>query len=357
MTVENLHAEHKVTGGKLVVADVETDGTAITGATISGDFFLEPEEAFFDIAPALVGASVRADSAELVRRLDAALAAHGSGLQMHGFTTADIATVVRRAVTKAANFSDFDWEVIHGPVLPSRINVALDEVLLTEVDAGRRRPTLRFWEWEDRATVIGSFQSYVNELRPEGVEKYGVDVIRRISGGGAMFMEGGNCVTYSMYVPDTIIAGLDYAESYSFLDRWVIAALGDLGVNAWYVPINDITSSDGKIGGAAQRRLTSGTLLHHATMSYDIDADRMVEVLRIGEAKISDKGVRSAKKRVDPLRRQTGADRQEIIATMIGTFAARYGAARGEVSTAELARAEELVAAKFGTEAWTHRVP
>ena len=50
MTVENLHAEHKVTGGKLVVADVETDGTAITGATISGDFFLEPEEAFFDLS-------------------------------------------------------------------------------------------------------------------------------------------------------------------------------------------------------------------------------------------------------------------------------------------------------------------
>ena len=357
MTVEHLHAEHKVTGGKLVVADVETDGSTITGVTISGDFFLEPEEAYFDLAPSLVGASVRDDSASIVRRLDAALERYGSGLHMHGFSTADIATVVRRALTKATNFSDFDWEVVHGPVLPSRMNVALDEVLLTEVDAGRRRPTLRFWEWEDRATVIGSFQSYVNELRPEGVTEHGVDVIRRISGGGAMFMEGGNCVTYSMYVPDSIIAGLDYAESYAFLDRWVIAALGDLGVNAWYVPINDITSTDGKIGGAAQRRLTSGTLLHHATLSYDIDADTMVEVLRIGEAKISDKGVRSAKKRVDPLRRQTGASRQEIIGTMIDTFTARYGAATGALTEEELARAEELVASKFGTEAWTHRVP
>lgn len=105
-------------------------------------------------------------------------------------------------------------------------------MLLTEVDAGNRQPTLRFWEWEDKATVIGSFQSYVNELRPEGVERHGIDVVRRISGGGAMFMEGGNCVTYSMYVPDTLIAGLDYAESYAFLDRWVIAALAKEGVDA-----------------------------------------------------------------------------------------------------------------------------
>ncbi len=351
------HAEHKVTGGKLVVADVATDGRAVTDAKISGDFFLEPEDAFFEIAPALVGASIAETSAELVRRLDEALSPFGDTLQMHGFTTSDIATVVRRAVSRASDFSDFDWQIIHGPTLPTRMNVALDEVLLKEVDAGRRQPTLRIWEWDDKATVIGSFQSYANEIRHEGVEKHGIDVVRRISGGGAMFMEGGNCITYSLYVPDSLIAGLDYAESYAFLDRWVIAALSEQGVDAWYVPINDITSSDGKIGGAAQRRLTSGTVLHHVTMSYDIDADKMVEVLRIGEAKISDKGVRSAKKRVDPLRRQTGSSREEIIATMIDTFTARYGATAGEITADEFAKAEALVAAKFGMETWTMRVP
>ena len=355
--MSSFHAEHKVIGGKLVVADIDTDGQTITAAKISGDFFLEPEDAYFSIGPALTGAPVSATRDELIARLDAALAEFGESLQLHGFSTGDIATVVRRALSQAANFTDFDWKVIHGPVLPSRVNVALDEVLLTEVDAGNRQPTLRFWEWEDKATVIGSFQSYVNELRPEGVERHGIDVVRRISGGGAMFMEGGNCVTYSMYVPDTLIAGLDYAESYAFLDRWVIAALAREGVDAWYQPINDITSTGGKIGGAAQRRLTSGTVLHHATMSYDIDADKMVEVLRIGEAKMSDKGVRSAKKRVDPLRRQTGSSREHIIETMIETFTSMYGAERDTVTEAELARAEELVQTKFGTEKWTHRVP
>lgn len=354
---QRFHAEYKVIGGKLVVADVETDGRTITGVKISGDFFLEPEEAYFDLAPALVGAPVSADNAALRARVDEALAGYGPALAMHGFSSADIATVVRRALGSAANFTDFEWQLIRPMVLPTEMNVALDEVLLTEVAEGRRRPTLRFWEWEDTATVIGAFQSFVNELRPEGIEKHGVKVVRRISGGGAMFMEGGNCITYSMFVPPALVAGLDYEESYVFLDQWVLAALGSLGVEAFYKPINDISSTGGKIGGAAQKRLGDGTLLHHATMSYDIDADKMVEVLRIGEAKISDKGVASAKKRVDPLRSQTGEAREAIIDVMAQTFTSRYGAHEDTYTEAELEQARTLVAEKFGTEKWTHRVP
>ena len=350
------HAEIKVPGGKLVVADVTTDAERITAATISGDFFLEPEEAFESLAPALVGASVHEDGAALTARLDAALAPFGQELHLHGFSIADVALTVRRAVTEAQDFSDFSWEILRPGTLPTALNVALDQHLLEQVQAGRRGPTLRFWDWEDKATVIGSYQSYANELHPEGVAEHGIDVVRRISGGGAMFMEGGNCVTYSLYAPDSLVAGLSYEQSYAFLDQWVLQALGELGVQAWYKPINDITSTGGKIGGAAQKRVP-GAILHHVTMSYDIDADKMMEVLRVGQAKISDKGIRSAKKRVDPLRRQTGESREGIIAAMTRVFRARTGAADGQLSQEELDAGRRLVEEKFGTEEWTHRVP
>ncbi|MCU1573922.1 MAG: biotin/lipoate protein ligase, partial [Micrococcaceae bacterium] len=91
--------------------------------------------------------------------------------------------------------------------------------------------------------------------------------------------------------------------------------------------------------------------------SYDIDADKMVQVLRIGKEKLSDKGTRSAKKRVDPLRRQTGVPRADILARMQETFAGRYGARTGSLTAAELAAAEERVRTKFGTPAWLNRVP
>src|SRR3546814_1660442 len=90
------------------------------------------------------------------------------------------------------------------------------------------------------------------------------------------------------------------------------------------LPLNDITSSAGKIAGAAQTR-RRGAVLHHVTMAYDIDAVRMLEVLRIGREKLSDKGTTSAVKRVDPLRSQTGLAREAVIEHMVETFRARHG--------------------------------
>ncbi|WP_087117394.1 lipoate--protein ligase family protein [Corynebacterium urinipleomorphum] len=349
------HFEVKVAGGKLVVADLTDDGSTVTSAQISGDFFLEPEEAYDAINGALVGASVTESAEELQQRIDDALSPLPA-VSLHGFSTRDVANAARRALLDAKDLTDYDWTVIHSPVLPTPVNVALDQYLLEEVAAGRKGPILRFWEWEDKAVVFGSYQSFQNELDPEGIEKHDIVPVRRISGGGAMFMEGGNCVTYSMYLPDDIVAGLSYVDSYQYLDTWVLAGLQSLGVNAWYVPINDITSDGGKIGGAAQKRVP-GAVLHHTTMSYDINADKMMEVLRVGKVKLADKGVRSAKKRVDPLRRQTGVPRQEVIETLMNTFTSRYPAEVGELSDADIAAAEKLVEEKFGTEAWTHRVP
>lgn len=172
-----------------------------------------------------------------------------------------------------------------------------------------------------------------------------------------MFMEADNCVTYSMHVPSSLVDGLETAETYPFLDEWTMDALARLGVQAFYQPLNDIATDQGKIGGAAQKRVGTAGLLHHVTMSYDIDADKMLEVLRIGREKLRGKGVASAKKRVDPLRRQTGVSRAKIWETMMTTFQERYGARRVELEEATREEAEQLARTKFTTPEWTARVP
>jgi lipoate-protein ligase A len=192
---------------------------------------------------------------------------------------------------------------------------------------------------------------------PEGAERHGFDVVRRISGGGAMLMAANSIVTYSLYVPASLVAGLTFADSYAFLDDWVLQALRSLGIEATYQPLNDIASPQGKIGGAAQKRLANGGVLHHATLSYDMDGRMMTEVLRIGREKLSDKGTTSAAKRVDPLRRQTGLPREAIIERFKETFAKLYGAVPGSITEEEYAEAEALVESKFATDAWLRRVP
>ncbi|MFJ3956621.1 biotin/lipoate A/B protein ligase family protein [Arthrobacter sp. NPDC090010] len=347
------HGEFKVPGGKLVVADLQTAGGVLEKVSISGDFFLEPDEALDAINSALLGAPTDAASAVLAARIRDALPVN---TQLFGITPEGVATAVRRALGLASTWWDHEWEVIPPTVLPTEVNVALDEVLTRAVGDGRR-PALRFWDWEETAVVIGSFQSYRNELNPEGVARHQVNVVRRISGGGAMFMEGGNCITYSLYLPQSLVDGQSFEASYAFLDSWVLEALAKVGVTARYVPLNDIATDQGKIGGAAQKRLANGGMLHHVTMSYDIDADKMVEVLRIGQEKLSDKGTRSAKKRVDPLKRQAGLDRLAIIEVMMEVFQERYSAVRSTVDDTELAAARELAATKFATPEWLHRVP
>src|SRR5699024_3366015 len=79
--------------------------------------------------------------------------------------------------------------------------------------------------------------------------------------------------------------------------------------------------------------------------------------LRIGKEKLSDKGTRSADKRVDPMRSQTGLAREQIIDGFLEYFRARYDTVDSTYTEAELARARELVETKFGTEEWTARVP
>src|SRR5690606_41338491 len=105
------------------------------------------------------------------------------------------------------------------------------------------------------------------------------------------------------------------------------------------------------------KRLGNGGVLHHVTMSYDMDGERMIEVLRIGREKISDKGIPSAAKRVDPLKSQTGKSRAEIIDVMKDTFRELYGAVDGELRSEELAAAEELARTKFSDPDWIYRVP
>lgn len=349
-----MRGEYKVPGGKLVAVDVEADAGVLTRVALSGDFFLEPDDALEQINAALVGLPSKSSVADIAQAITDRLSPQ---VQLIGFTPEAVGIAVRRALGHAIDWADLSFDVIPPVTMDPRMHVALDEVLAAELARGEAAPSLRIWEWDQPLVVIGSFQSYRNEIDEEARERHGINVVRRITGGGAMFMEPGNCITYSLVVPGSLVEGLSFERSYEFLDQWVMGALAELGVNARYVPLNDIASEHGKIAGAAQRRLTGGVVLHHVTMAYDIDADKMLQVLRIGREKLSDKGTKSANKRVDPLRSQTQLPRERIIESFLAHFEGRYRTRRRDYTPAELAAAQELVDTKFSSKEWTRRIP
>ncbi len=255
-----------------------------------------------------------------------------------------------------ARWSRYDWRLLPATPLDPVIQTALDETLTLAVGRGNREPTLRFWGWKASCVVLGRFQSVRNEVNEDIAREEQVQLVRRISGGGAMFIEPEGAITYSIYAPEEMVSGMSFPQSYAFFDAWVIDALRELGVDAWYVPLNDITSSGGKIGGAAQAR-RGGGVLHHTTMAYQMNIPRMLRVLRIGQEKLSDKGVTSAEKRVGPLRQQTDLDRDVIIHHLIGHFRARFGLQDDEIRDDEMANAKLQAEQRFGTREWLHFLP
>ncbi|KFJ04730.1 lipoate--protein ligase family protein [Bifidobacterium subtile] len=229
-------------------------------------------------------------------------------------------------------WADLRPVVVHDRARQPQDQMDVDEQWAREVAAGTRPATLRIWEWASSAVIIGRFQSLEDSVDLEACRREQVSVVRRCTGGGAMFVEPGNTITYSLYAPRDFVRDVSIEQSYRLCDQWLVDALDGIGLDVRFSGLNDIASQYGKIGGAAQRRFPPqgagpGSLLHHVTMSYDIDAAKMGRVLKVSREKLRDKAVRSAVRRVDPLRSQTGMDRASIIALL--TESARDGSTMG----------------------------
>src|SRR5437868_1494995 len=207
--------------------------------------------------------------------------------------------------------------------VPLRVHaqLALEEVLLDRLVSGIRGPTLRFWEWAERALVLGSHQVLANEVDVEAARELRFTVGRRMSGGGTMLLEPGRSITYSLYAPESVVAGESFVESFAALDRWVVDCLRDLGVPAEHRPINDIVSPEGKIGGAAQAR-RRGFLVHHTAIAHEMDPALVPQLIRIGRERVSARGVRSAEKAVSPLSHWLPLSRDQVVEALVDCFTA-----------------------------------
>src|SRR6202158_2966499 len=252
--------------------------------------------------------------------------------------------------------AQLDWDLIAYTPHSAHMHMAVDEVLLQRVIAGLRGPTVRFWDWIEPALVIGSHQSVVNEVDVVAAEELGFTVTRRMSGGGTMLCEPDRTITYSLYVPATVVEGLSFRQSYAALDAWAVRAFVALGVPAAYREINDIISPRGKIAGAAQAR-RRGFVLHHTTIAHSMDPALLSRLIRVGRASLSPRGLRSAEKPVSPLSWFTSLRCPQVARHLEQSFNNDFRAHPGLASAQELEDAGELMASKYATESWVNRLP
>jgi lipoate-protein ligase A len=246
------------------------------------------------------------------------------------------------------------WAIVMPVPLRTHPQLALEEVLLDRLISGLRGPTLRFWEWAEPALVLGSHQVLANEVDAEAAERLRFRVGRRMSGGGTMLLEPGRSLTYSLYAPQSLVAGLSFVDSFAALDGWVVDCLRALGAPAEHRPINDIVSPEGKMGGAAQAR-RRGFLVHHTAIAHEMDPALVPQLIRIGRQRVSPRGVRSAEKAVSPLSRWLTLSRDQVVEALVDCFTTSYPAYFDTLTAEELTAAHQLAADKYSKKEWVDR--
>jgi len=180
---------------------------------------------------------------------------------------------------------------INETCLEPELNLAAEEHLFAS--AGQE-PMLILWQ-NRPSVIIGRNQNTSAEISSRYAEENGIRVVRRITGGGAVYHDMGN-LNYSFILPDErSVAGF---RSLSGPFAKVLRAIG--------VPVeingrNDLTLHGKKISGTAQYRY-NGHVLHHGTLLYSLDLDRMTQVLNADSDKIASKGIDSVRSRVTNIR-------------------------------------------------------
>ena len=166
------------------------------------------------------------------------------------------------------------------------LNLAIEEYLFySETD-----DVFMLWQ-NDPTVVIGKNQNVYAEINFEYLKKHNIKVSRRITGGGAVYHDGGN-VNYT-FISSANDSGIDFEH----FTAPIIEVLADMGVHAKLSGRNDIQINDKKISGNAQYS-HNGRVLHHGTLLFDSDISVLSSVLSVDEEKIKTKAIRSVASRV-----------------------------------------------------------
>lgn len=171
-----------------------------------------------------------------------------------------------------------------------RINLAIEEYLLKNMDV-EKDPFLLFYINEP-SIIIGKNQNTAEEINTDYVDSNSIHVVRRLSGGGAVYHDHGN-LNYSFITVDD---GNSFRNFRKFTEP-VVQALQSLGVNAELSGRNDLMAEGRKISGNAQFS-TRGRMYSHGTLMFDTEVDEVVAALKVSKEKIESKGIKSIRSRV-----------------------------------------------------------
>lgn len=229
-------------------------------------------------------------------------------------------------------------------------NIALEAYAFKEL----RDEEELFILWiNEPAVIIGKHQNTIEEINKTYTDEHGIHVVRRLSGGGAVYHDLNN-LNY------TIISSKAGNEAFDFktFSKPVIDTLAKLNVKAEFTGRNDLEIDGKKFCGNAQA-YSNGRMMHHGCLLFDVDMSVLANALKVSKDKIESKGVKSVRARVTnilnelPEKITVEEFRDKLLAEMKETHPEMT---EYVLSEAELAKIQQLADEQFGTWDWTYGI-
>lgn len=256
------------------------------------------------------------------------------------------------------------WRLLKLETNDAFANMAIDETIVTARIEELVPNTLRFYRWNPSAVSIGRFQDVFDEVHVEDCQRYGVDVVRRITGGGTVYHEFKGEITYSVVVKEEELGTQDVVIAYNTICDGIIEAATILGVNADFNPGDprncpNIAIDGKKISGSAQFH-KGGVLLQHGTFLLDVDLTKMFTFLKVPWAKTITDIICVAKERITSIKHELASNisTEEAYKALIKGFQKAFDTEFTEeetLTTYEQKLAEKLRKEKYTTEKWNLR--
>jgi lipoate-protein ligase A len=252
------------------------------------------------------------------------------------------------------------WRLLKLDVNDAFKNMAVDEAIVTARIEDAVPNTLRFYRWNPSAVSVGRFQDIANEVQVGNCRQKGVDIVRRITGGGTVYHDSQNEITYSVVAREKDFGTTDVICAYNKICSGIIEAAKILGVNANFNPGNPrncpTVAIDGKkISGSAQYH-KSGVLLQHGTFLLDVELESMFTFLRVPWARNISDVVCVARDKITSIEKELDhrIAPKEAAEALINGFqkALSIEFQQGALTDTEQALASKLRSEKYTKDAW-----
>ena len=252
------------------------------------------------------------------------------------------------------------WRLIPLETHNAFMNMAIDEAVLVARIANLVPNTLRLYRWRPGAVSIGKNQNPTKELHIDACQEMGIDIVRRISGGGTVFHSAKNEVTYSV-VAQTASIAKDIPAMYQRIYSAITDALRLIGIPADFSTGDskncpNLTVNGKKISGSAQT-IRKGTVLQHGTLLLDVNLKKMFTLLRVPWAKNCMQVVAVAKDKITSVKKTLGHSVSPETASnaLIEGFknAFRIQLTTSQLTPFEVELSQRFCKEKYSTEEWT----